>query len=541
MAHKENPGARASAGADRDVVSQATPRTIAENASAPQESIAGLFSTGGSLRPAYPLQELTIERLGQSLRAGKKRPLIQGPTGFGKTLTSAHIIQRALDKGNRVIFTVPTLSLVEQTINAFAKEGIRSVGVMQADHILTDPSQPVQVCSVQTLARRQKPKAALVIIDEAHRMFASVNDWMTDPEWAGVPFIGLSATPWSRGLGKYYDDLIVAARTGELIEAGYLSPFVVFAPSAPDLSGVHRVAGEYHQGELAEACNKAQLVGDVIETWLKRGEDRPTLCYGVDRAHAEHLQQRFLEAGVSAEYIDCFTDNAERERIFRRFDAGTTRIICNVGTLTTGFDRDVRCIIDAKPTKSEMLFVQTIGRGLRTAPGKDKLIVLDHAGNHLRLGLVTDIHHERLDDGEPKKGGDRDREKSAPLPRLCENCSAVMPRAALVCAQCGTVREATCGVDTEDSELVEFGSGQRAAQREPTASEKRDFLGELRFIAAARGHSEGWCSHTFKEKFGHWPNDAWTRSAGPTPPSLKTRQWVRSRQIAFAKAMAMNG
>ena len=488
----------------------------------------------GSLRPLWPHQHRAIDMLRQSLRDGKKRPLIQAPTGFGKTLTAAHLIQGALDKGNRVIFTVPALSLIEQTVDAFRKEGIYSVGVMQGDHILTDPTQPVQVASVQTLARRQKPAAALVIIDEAHRMFESVNEWMTDPEWSDVPFIGLSATPWSKGLGKYYDDLIVAARTGDLINDGYLSPFVVYAPSEPDLSGVHTVAGEYHQAELADACNKSQLVGDIIDTWLKRGEDRPTLCYGVDRAHAEHLQQRFLEASVAAEYIDCYTDNAERERIFRRFDAGTTRIICNVGTLTTGFDRDVRCIIDAKPTKSEILFVQTIGRGLRTANGKDKLIVLDHAGNHLRLGLVTDIHHEHLDDGKSASASARASEKSAPLPRLCDCCKAVMPAGAKICEQCGAVREAKSCVKMVDGELVELGSG-KGGDLSPSAAEKRQFLGELKHITAERGYSSGWAAHKFREKFRHWPNDPWTRSAEPTPPSLKTKQWVRSRQIAFAK------
>ena len=499
-----------------------------------------IFAQGGSMRPLWPHQETAIERLRASLGAGKKRPLIQAPTGFGKTLTAAWIIQRALDKGNRVIFTVPALSLIEQTVDAFRKEGIYSVGVMQGDLILTDPTQPVQVCSVQTLARREKPEAALVIVDEAHRMYESVNEWMADPAWADVPFIGLSATPWSKGLGKYYDTLIVAARTGDLIDTGYLSPFVVFAPSEPDLSDVRTVTGEYHQGELADACNTSALVGDVIDTWLQRGEDRPTLCYGVDRAHAEHLQQRFIEAGVAAEYIDCFTENVERERIFRRFDAGTTRIICNVGTLTTGFDRDVRCIIDAKPTKSEILFVQTIGRGLRTANGKDKLIVLDHAGNHLRLGMVTDIHHEHLDCGEPKKAGDRDRERSAPLPRLCENCSAVMPRAAIVCEQCGAAREAKSCVDMQDGELVALGSCNRSTWS-PTIAEKAMFFGELRYIARERGYSSGWAAHKYRERFGAWPNDRRLRFAEPVQPSLKTKQWIRSRQIAFAKARANHG
>ena len=98
----------------------------------------------------------------------------------------------------------------------------------------------------------------------------------------------------------------------------------------------------------------------------------------------------------------------ERERIFRRFRVGEIRVIANVATMTVGVDLPmVSCIIDARPTRSEMCFVQTIGRGLRTAPGKDRLIVLDHAGNHIRLGCVTDLHHDRLDAGEPRRAGER--------------------------------------------------------------------------------------------------------------------------------------
>ena len=348
-----------------------------------------LFSAPGALRPLWLHQERALEALRRSLAGGKRRPMLQGPTGFGKTLTAAHIIQRALDKGNRVIFTVPALSLIDQTIGAFAIEGIHCVGVMQADHPGTDGEQPVQVCSVQTLARRQKPEASIVIVDEAHLAFKSVHDWMADPAWAKVPFIGLSATPWTRGLGKHYDDLIVAATTADLIRDGYLSPFTVFAPSEPDLSGVRTVAGDYHEGELAEAMDQVVLIGDVIDTWIKRGENRPTLVYGVNRAHAEHLQQRFLEAGVTAEYIDCFTERADRERIFDRFRASQTRIICNVATLTVGIDLDVRCIIDARPTKSEIRFVQTdwarpahrAGQGQAHRPGPRRKHVAARPGD----------------------------------------------------------------------------------------------------------------------------------------------------------------
>ncbi len=492
---------------------------------------------GRGLRPLRPPQERAVEAVRTSFAAGHRRPMLQAPTGFGKTLTAAHIIQRALDKGNRVAFCVPALSLIDQTVAAFGAEGIDCVGVVQAAHYLTDYSQPVQICSAQTLARRRKPDAELVLIDEAHLAFKSNHEWMADPDWRKIPFIGLSATPWTPGLGNHYDDLIIAARTGELIEAGYLSPFTVFAPSQPDLSGVRTVAGDYHEGELAEACDKAELVGDVIKEWHERGENRPTLCYAVNRAHAKHLQERFIEAGIAAEYIDCFTDRPDRERIFDRFRRGEVRVICNVGALTVGIDLDVRCIVDAKPTKSEMLFVQTIGRGLRTAEGKDRLIVLDHAGNHLRLGMVTDIHHDRLDDGEPRRRNAEPDERSEPLPRLCDACKAVLPRQAIRCHECGAMHEAKSHIVHQDGELVEFGSGRRSIFN-PTMEDKAALFAELQWIAQDRGYATGWAAHKYREKFGVWPNDPRVKSAPPRPPSLKTKNWIRSRQIAFAKMRA---
>jgi superfamily II DNA or RNA helicase len=374
----------------------------------------------------------------------------------------------------------------------------------------------------------------MVIVDEAHRASEAVNGWMADPQMARVPFVGLSATPWTRGLGKYYDDFIVAARTGDLIAAGFLSRFIVYAPSVPDLTDVKTVAGDFHEGQLAEAVNKAEIVGDVISTWMERAENRPTLVYAVDRQHARHLCERFLEAGIAAEYVDAFTEREDRERIFRRFRTGETRVICNVATLTVGLDLDVRCIVDARPTKSEMQFVQTIGRGLRTAPSKDHLIVLDHSGNHLRLGLVTDIHHDRLDDGEHRRSN-ADQERAARLPRRCDDCTAIIPHGAESCPQCGAQRHAKSAVRTVEGRLVELGSG-KSSRIEPTISEQAEFLSELRGLARERRYADGWPSHKFKERFGVWPNDQRIRHAPAKAPTLRTKQWVLSRTIAHAKA-----
>ena len=160
--------------------------------------------------------------------------------------------------------------------------------------------------------------------------------------------------------------------------------------------------------ELADAMDRPVVTGDIVETWLRRGEGRPTLVYGVNRRHAQHIAERFVEAGVAAEYMDAFTDRPDRERVFDWLRAGSTKAICNVGVLTTGVDLPmVSCIVHARPTRSRALFVQTIGRGLRTAEGKGHLLILDHAGNHLRLGMVTDIGQDHLDDGRSDRSAAR--------------------------------------------------------------------------------------------------------------------------------------
>jgi DNA repair protein RadD len=226
-------------------------------------------STPNALRPLRPHQERAVSELRRSLASGRKRPMLQAPTGFGKTLLAAHIVAGALGKGKRVAFCVPRLTLIDQTVAAFDAEGIRAVGVMQSYHPLTDHEQPVQVCSAQTLARRKFTDVDLVIVDEAHEHHKSIFRWMAD--CPAIPFVGLSATPWSRGLGKHYDDLIIAATTRELIDQGYLADFVAYAPSDPDLSDVSTRAGEFAQDELADAMDRTSIVGDIVETRIKRG------------------------------------------------------------------------------------------------------------------------------------------------------------------------------------------------------------------------------------------------------------------------------
>lgn len=485
------------------------------------------------MRTPHPHQHACIENVRASLRSGKKRPLVMMPTGGGKTLTAAWIIQAALDKGSKVIFLVPAISLVDQTVREFWAEGIRDVGVIQADHPMTDPTKPVQIASVQTLMRRQLPDADLVIVDEAHQNFRFVREWMTKPGWEKVPFIGLSATPWSRGLGKSYDDLIVAATTRELIDKGFLSPFKVFAPTKPDLSKVRTRAGEFVDADASEAMQEGTLTADIVSTWLERGENRPTLCFAVDRAHAAALQRQFEAAEVPTGYIDANTSPDDREAVRKAFASGAIKVVCNVGVLTTGVDWDVRCIILARPTKSEILYTQIIGRGLRTAPGKDHCIILDHSDTTMRLGFVTDISCERLDTGRPKDSVTRDKPK--PQPKECPTCHFIRPPKVHACPSCGFAPERQDAVAVVDGNLVEMSSRKLAkANREAGWPEKVDFIRSLRAYARDHGYSEKWVSHKYREKWSVWPNDHRLRSAQPAfrvQPAVAA--WIRARNIAW--------
>jgi DNA repair protein RadD len=459
------------------------------------------------------------------------RTMVAAPTGFGKTIvasTLAHEIQAA---GKRAIFTVPALSLIDQTVEKFYAEGVRDVGVIQAMHPLTNYARPIQIASVQTLQRREIPPADLVMIDEAHLWFDFYGEWLKDLAWAHVPFVGLSATPWTRGLGTYFDKLIVAATTSELIDAGYLSKFRVFAPASPDLTGVRTVAGDYHDDDLSAAMDKANLVADVVDTWISRGQRRPTLCFAVDRAHAKHLEMQFESGGVAAGYIDAYTPAAERREIAEHFHAGRIKVVCNVGCLTTGIDWDVRCIILARPTKSQMLFVQMIGRGLRTADGKDDCLILDHSDNHIRLGFVTDIHHDELDDGRERQKAQA--QQAEVLPKKCPKCSFLKPPKLLACPCCGFTPVVQNKVVHRDGELIEFRS--RTAVVPPSVSDWQTFYCELKRIAETKGYKAGWCAYKFRERFGHFPPRDLHRfpSIAPSPTTIR---WVQSRAIAYAKA-----
>jgi superfamily II DNA or RNA helicase len=452
---------------------------------------------------------------------------------MGKTVLAGHIVDGALSKGKRVVITVPSISLVDQTYSSLFADGIYDIGVMQANHPQTNKAAPVQIASLDTLRRRQLPQADLVLVDEAHRRSKFLSDWMRLEGWETVPFVGLSATPWTKGLGKDFDDLIIAETTASLITQGYLAPFVAYgSEEKPDLTEVKDVAGDFHEGQLSTEMQQPRLVADAVQTWLEKGENRPTFCFAVDRAHARKLSDQFENAGVPTAYIDAYTDRGEREMIRRKFHDGSVKVVCNVGCLTTGIDWDVRCISLCRPTRSEMLYVQMIGRGLRTADGKEDLLILDHSDTTARLGFVTDIIHDTLNDGRPKTASEKkkeEEERKERLPRECPHCGMLVPVNSKNCPSCGFECRKPSKIEHAAGELKQLNGGKKNY----TVAEKQEWYSMLKYIQAEKGRKKGWVDHQYKEKFGVWPRGL---KETTITPSIEVRNFLRAKAMAYAKS-----
>ena len=439
-------------------------------------------------------QSTAIQKLRESFSSGHRRPILQASTGFGKTLVAVDIIKSALDRGKKIIFCVDRIQLIDQTSEVFDYHNLDH-GIIQSDHWRHN-DLPLQLASVQTLTRRRnKPDVDLLIIDECHSVYKGMVKLME--KWSAVRAIGLSATPWTKGLGKIFDDLIVVESTDSLIKNGYLSDFVAYGSTLLDLGGLKTTAGDYNQKDLGERVNKQKIVGDVVTTWLKRGEDRKTVCFAVNVAHSKAIVDEFKANGVTAGHIDAHSTSDERDEVLSAHESGEVKVLCNVGITTKGWDSpDTTCLILARPTKSLMLYIQMVGRVLRVPSCGSNAVILDHGRNIERHGFPTDDMPQYLCNGDREEAEKRKQEeKKEKLPKPCEECSFMSTE--FVCPSCGHKPSIAPGVVAEDGELKKL---ERVAPEE-----KAKWLGMLLGYSRSKGFNDGWASHQYREKFGVWP------------------------------------
>ncbi len=369
-------------------------------------------------------QQRAHEALRHGVRGGHRSQVLMAATGAGKTYLGLRLCHEALERGRRALFVCDRTILIDQTSETADRYGLTQHGVIQARHWRTRLHAPLQIASVQTLARRQWPEADVIVIDECHTQHSA---WVEHVKTTSAVVVGLSATPFSRGLGGIFSRVVNAATMAELVASHVLVPMRVMTCRRPDMSGARLTSnGEWDERD-AEARGMG-LIGDVVAEWIKHGENRKTICFGATIAHCEAICRAFNEAGIPAATFTSHTSDAERKALlseYRKHDSDL-RVLVSVEALAKGFDvTDVACVIDARPLrKSLSTAIQMWGRGLRAAPdtAKTDCLLLDHSGNVLRFRSdFEDIYFGGL--SELDAGEKLDREaRSEPAEKEVRRC-----------------------------------------------------------------------------------------------------------------------
>ncbi|RMF02484.1 MAG: DEAD/DEAH box helicase [Alphaproteobacteria bacterium] len=402
-----------------------------------------------------PYQADAIEALRDGIRRGRKRLILCAGTGAGKTVMAAHLMRQAAEKGNYSLFIVDRVALVDQTSAVFDDYGLPH-GVVQGIHPRWAPREHIQVCSAQTLARRELPRApSLIVVDEAHCQYKSTLDLMA--KYPDAVKIGLTATPFTKGMGRHWDEVVNVIPTQELIRQGYLIEPTIYLARAPE----DRELGLNSFGEFSDksaAAAGTRIVGDVVAEWIDKtrkhfGGPVKTIVFAATVKHGQVLCEAFASAGFNFQQIS-YLDKDDEDRAakiaeFRRPDS-TIHGLVSCGVLTKGFDvPDVRCGISCRPyRKSLSSHMQEVGRVMRSAPGKDMALWLDHSGNIERFGLeMFDVWEHgpgALDKAEKRDSVARKRDPKEREKIQCPECGGAMHGG--TCLACGWQRPARSDV-----------------------------------------------------------------------------------------------
>ena len=452
----------------------------------------------------YDYQQASVESIVALLDGDPHRIVLCLPTGAGKTEIACEVIRRATAMGLRSLFVVDRNVLVQQTSARFAKYGIPHD--VRWNKWSTNYGHPVVVGSAPTMEGKQGfPAADLIFVDECHTKRKATIKHIK--QFAGT-VVGLSATPIADGLAGIYTDGVISPKTTkELITDGRLAPYRLHAAKEIDMRGAKtsRIDGEWLPTEVEERSRP--IIGDIVQTWIEYVNDKfggpvKTLVFSATVKHGDEICAAFQAAGYDFRQSSYQDSGLETTMMIDDFRAGKFVGLVSVDKFVKGFDvPDVRCIVGARPyTTSLMSFVQQLGRGLRTADGKEYLLYIDHAGNAAGwLYDLLDIHNngvkELLADPPPRK-----RKDGLEDAIICGYCKHVNPYSAWYCEACGFQLKTRVEKETVEAESIEEVDVE-------SVNDPQWFLDGLITYARWRNYKPGWAYHKFVERFGLKPQE----------------------------------
>ena len=340
--------------------------------------------------------------------------MYQMPTGTGKTKLFVSIARDLFDWGAqrktavKILFLAHRIELLDQiSENLGIKYNLAHA--MIASQNREQKNYPLQIASVQTLIRRLDRWADkdfdVIIIDEAHHVKADSYKKILRA-FPRAKVLGVTATPYRMSHESFrpeFDELITSAPVAKFIKDKWLSDYEYYSirPESRiqmDINSISRFAldGDYLDEAAADILDKDEIRAGIVSTYERYAKGKKGIIYTITKAHNVHICSQFIAKGYKAVAIDDKTPAETRKQYVDDFRRGKIEIICNVNIFSEGFDcPDLEFIQLARPTKSLSMYLQQVGRGLRPAEGKDKLIILDNVGLYNRFGFPSARRHWR--------------------------------------------------------------------------------------------------------------------------------------------------
>ena len=481
-----------------------------------------------------------INKLYLAIRGGHSSIACVAPTGSGKTIIISQVTEHAVGRGRRVLILVHLDVLVGQTYDKLKAFGLDfQAGFIKAGWE-ENREAPVQIGSVQTLGRRrwwEKTCFDVVIYDEAHTTaFTQVGRKIRESTHPDAIHLAFTATPYRLGkrvpqIGDICSTLVAAPTPAKLQALGQLASMRYFGLPPVDLSGVKMVGGDFNEADLKNRCDTPALIDRIVAEWhrLTPGKRTIAFCVGVDHAH--HVAEAFRRSGVPAATVTGNTPIEERRRLYKGLRDGDPLVLTSCNVISIGFDEpSVEVGLLLRPTTSLALHHQQIGRVMRMSPGKEAGIILDQAGNLIRLGMPEDIEEYELLTADKS-----DRKPGEPVKKACPTCLTVLSTFATVCPNCGHIFPGTEPTQV-DADLIEYTRTSRERRME---SAYRTLVRR----AYRKGFDPAWAAVRFRDKYGEYPVRNWSIGAvfGESPTDDdRVEYYLTVSEIAKAKGKHIN-